>query len=1213
MSYMSSSERVIPPLRHSSMTFPARRRYDADPFSFTKAQIGEDVQPYPAFYHPNNYSSVKAYALPRSHVPHKPYRRNNLPPDVPPEVPPQPSFYALERRTRQPNHKWSPDYSDGNYNFPESYMYHYMYVPRAGWDFSEYNIISQHGDPLVESNKGSYPDQHYEPYVSTHHNEARQIVGLREHENVKRQAFTKDSPRDYARNDQERIQTMNRDVISQPAKKTLNSSLTKSHFKREEPASHSVTPNSSNTIFAMNHEPKTDGYNTDFLVSKTTTRGKFGHSAQGQGRRPVSPCHSERRAMSAKVSVSSDRSRLSSQTYQSYAAGVLHSSRKSEKFLKLQKNFAVLGRVAEIEDKIVHDNVKMKVTDITDAGIISKYKFDTMDELNDLYHELDEAKQNREFFYDMNNTNSVHWTPSKDHGLLRKEKSLGDIKAVFDEAEHNQHKRASFRQPEDFKRELSFVKLREKYHKLDKSESIDKNTVNENEKQPEHPPGSYLKLKDIAAKKSKERALYGTNIEEPSNSYEIHVTNLKSKSKSLPNIEKLHVRSISAPFKDEADGTSLAHLRSDSYKGSFFSGLKFPDDKCLPDHVFPEKSKFAIGPSSKPIFHERQQDLHTKATTGTVPNLYHTQKIGSVIDRHSKIIAEETHVQGTTLEIKDDKVYSTSMPDIVPSGSKHQMQSVPSPTHSSGLEYMSVTTGTNKESEDKQKTFSSPDSEGNVREKINSFVQEIIRNNTSDSWNVNKAHPPVNAGIFYGTTQKQALSSQPDEAKINVVIRESKWQIGPFSTPNSNREFKSFQIRDLRPLAINNEFSHSMFSSHPLKQTSGVNLPMKTIELSKTRSSDSSKDLNQPARHQMLNEREKFPTGMESSTIPDDGNPRLKKWSKMDEMHEGHGKTAPKIDDGASTSSTDTLIIKDDHDIQVYTTSKSSLYAKASSVPEHLNRQPRSSMKHSKSHSTMPSGNKTNVVSEMKIKYEQASSNKNLKETVPHEIKSLNCDQISAIREQFKKNDSGALIGPFDKAKDSSEAKKKVPVKLRPPTIMDYDTYTAPAEILREVRQVVGGGTEGKLNEAEYKEMAVKYLDHLAEEWEETKTKKAGNRTASPSVITHSSHSVAPLHHHASPTQPSSMILSRDPSLPPPPPPYTPRHSPPSYALHQKTYHTVSLPKARRADELHVVNNEIEPKLLHEDNQHRLPGSKSDPGQLSQKHTGIGPDSQDKG
>ena len=56
-------------------------------------------------------------------------------------------------------------------------------------------------------------------------------------------------------------------------------------------------------------------------------------------------------------SESSDRSsRLDPQTYQSYAAGILHSSRKSEQFLKLQQRYAMLERIAEIEEGTLASN-----------------------------------------------------------------------------------------------------------------------------------------------------------------------------------------------------------------------------------------------------------------------------------------------------------------------------------------------------------------------------------------------------------------------------------------------------------------------------------------------------------------------------------------------------------------------------------------------------------------------------------------------------------------------------------------------------------------------------------------------------------------------------------------------------------------------------------------------------------------------------------------
>ena len=136
---------------------------------------------------------------------------------------------------------------------------------------------------------------------------------------------------------------------------------------------------------------------------------------------------------SYKGSVTSERSsRLDPHTYQSYAAGLLYSSGRSEKFLKLQKHFAILERIAELDKtSSAHpltspDERNSKWNELNSSGFPSGQDFPSKEELQELYTELKEAKKNKEFFCEIDKTEQLQWRPQKDLGLKKRERSLRD-------------------------------------------------------------------------------------------------------------------------------------------------------------------------------------------------------------------------------------------------------------------------------------------------------------------------------------------------------------------------------------------------------------------------------------------------------------------------------------------------------------------------------------------------------------------------------------------------------------------------------------------------------------------------------------------------------------------------------------------------------------------------------------------------------------------
>lgn len=307
------------------------------------------------------------------------------------------------------------------------------------------------------------------------------------------------------------------------------------------------------------------------------------------------------RSFSAHGSVCSDRSsRLDPHTYSSYTAGILQSSGRSEKFLKLQKHFAVLERISEI----------VSLKNSPEYGNLYKHDELAKDELNELYEELEEANQKRYFHYSVSGKNYSRnrWNPNADRGLSIKEKSLGDLKAVYDD---NREEHVISIIPEDLQRcrHKSSPTLNQEVVKnsnsctsrnntlcYDNSIVVDDScptTVTEQLSHGGDMQSTYHSMRDAIAGSGDNamlnivafqngscllhrKALHGTSIPDVSNSYEIYVENTKSAYKQpMDEPDGLHVRSISAPYTESVQSPcDIPPKRSDSFKGSNFGTEK---------------------------------------------------------------------------------------------------------------------------------------------------------------------------------------------------------------------------------------------------------------------------------------------------------------------------------------------------------------------------------------------------------------------------------------------------------------------------------------------------------------------------------------------------------------------------------------------------------------------------------------------------------------
>ena len=269
-----------------------------------------------------------------------------------------------------------------------------------------------------------------------------------------------------------------------------------------------------------------------------------------QSVRSLSPCRT--------ASEGSDRSgRLDSHVYQSYAAGILRSSRKSGKFLRLQKQYGNLERIADIENETLLSNSSLgrrrynvldlrykslgslEPTSAAETLVLSKYKLDSLWELKELFADLDEAQDDGEFLYDIGNLEENQWNPWTDWGLGGRALSTQELRELY-EAGKNLNERSARRRQNPrrvFRRGVGFSELREKYVSLCVNTEVTLETHQGGARrgsdgsissQVSAVSGSYIQIMENAAKKAKQRPLYGYHIVENPNRYEEHVRMMKS-------------------------------------------------------------------------------------------------------------------------------------------------------------------------------------------------------------------------------------------------------------------------------------------------------------------------------------------------------------------------------------------------------------------------------------------------------------------------------------------------------------------------------------------------------------------------------------------------------------------------------------------------------------------------------------------------------------
>ncbi|RUS80408.1 hypothetical protein EGW08_011820 [Elysia chlorotica] len=252
-------------------------------------------------------------------------------------------------------------------------------------------------------------------------------------------------------------------------------------------------------------------------------------------------------------SINSDRSsRLDPHTYQSYAAGILYSSRRSDKFLRLQNNFALLERISELGERTSslgkksakssvpnRDIEEIEVSEQQDA--ISEER--SYDELQELYSELNEAQRNKEFFYTASRSSFImdmeaeRWTPHKERGL-QNTAGISERTNWYHQALNLNSSQHTTSSPSSkptlvgnaMQRGKSFSDLYNVYdgksvHVAQSSTTHDRTNHSIKPLDRSLPvQQSYIEIMDKAARNKKLWPIYGTHISSRKSSYDRHVT-----------------------------------------------------------------------------------------------------------------------------------------------------------------------------------------------------------------------------------------------------------------------------------------------------------------------------------------------------------------------------------------------------------------------------------------------------------------------------------------------------------------------------------------------------------------------------------------------------------------------------------------------------------------------------------------------------------------
>ncbi|KAK3089502.1 hypothetical protein FSP39_004125 [Pinctada imbricata] len=749
-------------------------------------------------------------------------------------------------------------------------------------------------------------------------------------------------------------------------------------------------------------------------------------AAKGDQKREGFKCSSLR------GSVTSERSsRLDPHTYQSYTAGLLHSSGRSEKFLNLQKHFAMLERISEIEQENESFSSSSRP-----LSYHSGSKVINDDELHDLYFELEEAKKNKEFFSKKPDQVSKQWNPNADRGLLNKEKSFGDLRHKFDnssEYSEDSFRRSSRRETRNEK----FSKLAEKFRSFDDSsgfyEPVEGNceyrhrSKSEPRRTEESSRSSGMgQGHKVHFERKPVIALYGTNIEENKNKYEIYVQEKKQEHNSGSESDNgLHIRSMSAPYSKESESMGI-HVRTNSSKDSHFRE-HYPMENTSTDH---------------------QSNLDEENV-----NFYsHSDRL--------KHIGEVHHGRKVTTTYVNENPELWNQFDDYSSGAGGNAPSVQIDSSTNfGAPATSNTNSQNSKNNQTGTSFYNTDMSASVNE---------------NDLTANKIRTSLNTA-FVKAPQKVELSS-------SMSIR------------------PKFEVRNLRSLAVNNEFAQGKFS--PRKPL--LDRYLEDVHAQK----GTSEDQGHIQGSGIVTGRAVSTSALynPSQSLRSDYG-QLRKWGMRSELTEAHAdefcETSTINDETDSSfsdnSSTGTFIIKhsDDEDSDGDGVILPDVVKKPLSLQRNAPERSKSVPDLKEEEEKEPIRPRS-AKSQFALNKEEVNSTQNN----PQRFLSMPRTRSGNLREVMKKyKEEGKFVRSMVKQKDekkenlpeSGDANKDRVVGMR------YDAYLPPDDILKEVTKSSAAKYKRDIpikfdpKSSSVSKMTVEYLDSLGNEWAREKARIARN------------------------------------------------------------------------------------------------------------------------
>jgi len=299
---------------------------------------------------------------------------------------------------------------------------------------------------------------------------------------------------------------------------------------------------------------KFDAFRADAGLSSS------GHDSRTTGGRSRLPTRrwSSLKELSTRSPAAADRrsggdrrtSRLDRHVYQCYFAGILHSSRRSERFVRLQQLYSVLENTVRIETEMLSARQQRTTPSLTDPDSSDatdpsdrKHQHQRSLELRKLYAKLDAAQDDREFFYDNGRLDAFQWKSWRDLGLSKKSSSLARLKDLFESAVVDSRS-VKTSQSQRVERGLSYAKLLGTFRRLEKRtrkeaeawlrwQSSSQQSMTGGRKL----DGTYIQMMEGAAKNAKALALHGYHMHEHRNRYDAYVQSRRIyRPKSAPNI-----------------------------------------------------------------------------------------------------------------------------------------------------------------------------------------------------------------------------------------------------------------------------------------------------------------------------------------------------------------------------------------------------------------------------------------------------------------------------------------------------------------------------------------------------------------------------------------------------------------------------------------------------------------------------------------------------